>query len=34
MENHRKIALVTGGTRGLGLEVARLLAGAGYSVTI
>ena len=30
----RKNALITGGSRGLGLEVARLLAGNGYRVTI
>lgn len=34
MKLSAKVAVVTGGTRGLGLEIARLLAGAGASVVI
>jgi short-subunit dehydrogenase len=34
MDTSRKTALVTGGSRGLGLEVARLLAHEGYRVTV
>lgn len=34
MENHQKIALVTGGNRGLGLEVSRQLATLGITVIL
>jgi short-subunit dehydrogenase len=34
MDAPRKTALVTGGSRGLGLEVARLLAQEGYRITV
>ncbi|BCK58069.1 SDR family NAD(P)-dependent oxidoreductase [Nocardia wallacei] len=33
-EDDKRSALVTGGSRGIGAEIARRLAGEGYSVTI
>ena len=34
MENQRKVALVTGGARGIGLGVALKLADAGFALAI
>ncbi len=34
MANEKKIALVTGGNKGIGLEICRNLSGAGYTVLL
>jgi NAD(P)-dependent dehydrogenase (short-subunit alcohol dehydrogenase family) len=33
-DNHKRTALVTGGNRGIGLEVCRQLASGGYRVVL